>query len=187
MGVDLIALLAMGGSLLLGQELAGAVIAVMLSGGNGLEDFAGMRAKRELTALVARAPKVVHRYEDGRLESPNLEEVLRGDLLLVKPDEVVPVDGVIVGGAVVLDESALTGEARPVNRVAGDPVRSGVINAGPPFDMHATTVAEAQASKAPFVRPADRYALWFLPLTVAIAGADLGGEAEREGLSPHAQ
>jgi len=182
-GVDLIALLAMAGSLALGQELAGAVIAVMLSGGDTLERFAGGRARRELAALVARAPQVVHRYENGQLVSPPLEEVRRGDVLLVKPGEVVPVDGIVSKGSAVLDESALTGEARPVERFAGDQVHSGVVNAGPPFDMQAVAtaesstyarivrlVAEAQASKAPFVRMADRYALWFLPLTLGVAG-----------------
>src|SRR5689334_17099843 len=78
MGVDVIALLAMAGSLLLGQYLAGAVIALMLSGGQALEAFAGARARRELTALLARAPRVVHRYEDGQLTSPPLEEVRPG-------------------------------------------------------------------------------------------------------------
>jgi heavy metal translocating P-type ATPase len=183
-GVDIIALLAMAGSLMLGQELAGAVIAVMLSGGDSLERYAGGRARRELAALVARAPQVVHRYEDGELTSPKLGEVRRGDLLLVKPGEVIPVDGVVTGGVAVLDESALTGESRPVERLAGDQVRSGVVNAGPPFDMHATAAAdsstyarivrlveEAQAAKAPFVRMADRYALWFLPLTLISAAA----------------
>jgi heavy metal translocating P-type ATPase len=182
-GVDLIALLAMAGSLALGQELAGAVIAVMLSGGDTLEGFAGRRARRELAALVARAPQAVHRYEDGQLASQPLEEVRRGDVLLVKPGEVVPVDGVVSKGTAVLDEAALTGEARPVERLAGDQVHSGVVNAGPPFDMFATATAEsstyarivrlvqeAQVSKAPFVRMADRYALWFLPLTIGSAG-----------------
>jgi heavy metal translocating P-type ATPase len=110
-----------------------------------------------------------------------VEEVGRGDLLLVGPGEVVPVDGVAAAG-VVLDESALTGESRPVRRDAGSLVRSGAVNAGPPFDLRAVTTAEestyagivrlvreAQASKAPFVRMADRYALVFLPLTLAVA------------------
>ncbi len=182
-GVDLIALIAMAGSLALGQELAGAVIAVMLSGGDTLERFANRRAQKELAALVAHAPGVVHRYEEGELGSPAIEDVRRGDRLVVKPGEVVPVDGVISQGAAVLDESALTGESRTVERLAGDPVRSGAVNAGGPFDMQATSTAEtstfarivrlvqeAQATKAPFVRMADRYALWFLPLTLALAG-----------------
>jgi heavy metal translocating P-type ATPase len=190
-GVDLIALLAMAGSLLLGQYLAGAVIALMLSGGQALESFAGARARRELSSLISRAPRVVHRYEDGHLTSPPIEEVQPGDRLLVKPGEIVPVDGVIEIGetgetgetVAVLDESALTGEAMPVEHPPGDRVSSGPVNAGGPFRMRAVTTAdestyagivrlvrEAEAAKAPFVRLADRYALVFLALTLAIAG-----------------
>ena len=181
-GVDLIALLAMAGSLVLGQYLAGAVVGLMLSGGQALERYASSRARRELSALLARAPRFVHRYDQGNLTSPDIADVKQGDRLLVKPGEVVPVDGLITSVAAVLDESALTGESRPAERLTGDRVRSGVVNAGAPFDMRAITTAkestyagivrlvrEAQASKAPFVRLADRYALWFLPLTLGVA------------------
>jgi heavy metal translocating P-type ATPase len=180
-GVDLIALLAMAGSLILGQYLAGAVVGLMLSGGQALERYASSRARRELSALVARAPRVVHRYEQGALTSPDIGDVNRGDLLLVKPGEVVPVDGVITSAGAVLDESAITGESRPAERTQGETVRSGVVNAGSPFDLRAVTTAEqstyagivrlvreSQDSKAPFVRLADRYALWFLPLTLGV-------------------
>ena len=181
-GVDLIALLAMAGSLLLGQYLAGAIIGLMLSGGQALERYASTRARRELSALVARAPRSVHRHEGDALVGRDVAEVQRGDLLLVKSGEIVPVDGTVASRFAVLDESALTGEAMPVERAHGDRVLSGVINVGAPFDMRATTTAEestyagivrlvreAQASKAPFVRLADRFALWFLPLTLGIA------------------
>jgi len=191
-GVDLIALLAMGGALALGEELAGAVIAVMLASGRLLEAHAGDRARRELSALLERAPRVVHRYENGALVSPPLEEVRPGDRLLVKPGEVVPVDGLVRGATAVLDESALTGEAELVERCDGDQVRSGVVNAGSPFDLRATTTAagstyagilrlveQAQGSKAPFVRLADRYALAFVPLTLAVAGAAWAAGAAR--------
>jgi heavy metal translocating P-type ATPase len=183
-GVDLIALLAMAGSLVLTQFLAGAVIGLMLSGGQALERYASARARRELSSLLARAPRVVHRYVDGDLTSPDIADVREGDLLLVKPGEVLPVDGVITSQLSVLDEAALTGEAMPVEHSTGDRVRSGSVNAGPPFDMRALTTAaestyagivrlvkEAQSSKAPFVRLADRYALWFLPLTLVVAAA----------------
>ncbi len=182
-GVDLIALLAMAGSLVLGQFLAGAVIGVMLAGGEALERYAGGRARRELAALLSRAPQVVHRYEDGELVSRSIASVCAGDPLLVKPGEVVPVDGDVLSAIAVLDESALTGESLPVERRAGDAVRSGALNAGPPFDLCAVATAdqstyagivrlvrEAQESKAPFVRLADRYALWFLPITLLVAG-----------------
>ncbi|MEO8456486.1 MAG: heavy metal translocating P-type ATPase [Chloroflexota bacterium] len=182
-GVDLVALLAIGGALVLDQYLASAVIAVMVASGRALEDYANARSRRELSALLARAPRLVHRYESGTIQSVAPELVQPGDLLLVRPGEVVPADGVIVGGAAVLDESALTGEAAPVERLDGDSVRSGVTNAGPPFDLRATvTVSEstyagiirlvesAENMKAPFVRLADRFALVFVPFSLALAG-----------------
>jgi heavy metal translocating P-type ATPase len=181
-GVDLIALLAMAGALGLGEYLAGAVVALMLSGGQTLEERAGSRARRELSALVQRVPQTVHRYESGKLAlQRGVDEVRAGDVLLVQSGEVVPVDGLVVTEALV-DESALTGEAVPQHRGAGDAVRSGTVNAGGPFDLRATApaaestyagilrlVRQAQASKSPFVRMADRYALAFVPLALALA------------------
>jgi heavy metal translocating P-type ATPase len=182
-GVDLIAILAMVGALALGEYLAGAVIALMLSSGQSLEAFADGRAHRELSALLQRAPRTVHRYADGDLELVPIAEVRAGDVLMVKKGEVVPVDGILGSPFAVLDEAALTGESRPVERLQGDPVRSGAINAGGSVDMRASATAEqstyagilrlveeAQSQKAPFVRLADRYALVFIPVTLAIAG-----------------
>ena len=182
-GVDVIALLAMGGALVLGQYLAGAVIGLMLSGGQALERYAGARARRELSALLGRAPRYVHRHERGELVTRDISAVEPGDRLVVKAGEVVPVDGTITSPAAVLDESALTGESAPVERRRGEKVRSGVLNGSAAFDMRAAATAaestytgivrlvrDAQASKAPFVRLADRSATWFLALTLAIAG-----------------
>jgi heavy metal translocating P-type ATPase len=181
-GVDLIAILAMVGALALGEYFAGAVIALMLSSGQSLEAFADRRAHRELSALLQRAPRTVHRYADGDLELVPIAEVRAGDVLMVKKGEVVPVDGILVSPVAVLDEAALTGESRPVERLQGDPVRSGAVNAGGSVDMRASAsaeqstyagilrlVEEAQSQKAPFVRLADRYALVFIPVTLAIA------------------
>jgi heavy metal translocating P-type ATPase len=181
-GVDVIALLAMGGSLALEQYLAGAVIALMLATGEALESYADRRAHRELSALLERAPRTVSRYEDGALVERPVEDVRRGDRLLVRQGAVIPVDGV-ASMHVVLDESALTGESRPVERAAGDPIRSGAVNAGGAFDLIATATAEdstyagivrlveeAERQKAPFVRLADRYAAVFVPVTLVIAG-----------------
>ena len=182
-GVDLIALLAMGGALALEEYLAGAVIAFMLATGRALEDFADARAHRELSALVERAPRTAHRYEDGSLSLVPIGDVRAGDLLLVKHGEVVPVDGLLVSGIGVFDESALTGESRPVERGEGEQVRSGAVNAGAALDLRAVAsadrstyagivrlVEQAQREKAPFVRLADRYALIFIPVTLGVAG-----------------
>ena len=182
-GVDVIALLAMLGALALQEYLAGAVIALMLSTGEALEAYADRRAHRELSALLERAPRTVNRYEGDDLVTRPIEEVAVGDRLMVKTGEVVPVDGVMLGDG-VLDESALTGESRPVERPMGDLVRSGAVNAGPAYDLRASTTAEestyagivrlvkeAEQDKAPFVRLADRYATIFIPVTLVIAGA----------------
>ena len=182
-GVDLIAILAILGCLGLHEYAAGAVIAVMLASGQALEDYADRRAHRELSDLLARAPRQVHRYENGELQTREIGEVVLGDRLFVKSGEVVPVDGVLEGDA-VLDESALSGESRPVERPKGELVRSGAVNAGQAFDLHATATAAdstyagivrlveaAEAERAPAVRLADRYAFWFIPITLVIAGA----------------
>jgi heavy metal translocating P-type ATPase len=193
-GVDLIAILAMAGALALEEYLAGAVIAVMLSTGRSLEDFADARAHRELAALLARAPRSAHRYAGDALEAVPIEEVAAGDRLLVMKGEVVPVDGLLEAETGVFDESALTGESRPVERSRGEQIRSGAVNAGSAFDLRAVATAaestyagivrlveEAQAEKAPFVRLADRYALIFIPVTLAIAALAwvVSGDATR--------
>lgn len=181
-GVDVIAVLALAGSLALDEYLAGAIIALMLSSGRALETFANRRARRDLSALLERAPRRVNRYEHGQLVSRFIEEVREGDVVLVKGGDVVPVDGVAEDPA-VLDESALTGESQPVERPVGDRVRSGGVNAGSGFDLRATATAEqstyagivrlvreAEASKAPATRLADRYAAVFVPVALVIAG-----------------
>ena len=183
LGVDAIALLALVGAMAVGELLAGAVIAVMLASGRALEAWAAGRARRDLHALLERAPRTARRYTGEALEVVALDQVRPGDRLLVAPGELVPVDGTLTGGPAVLDESALTGEALPVERAPGDPVRSGVANAGGPFDLTASAsaeqstyagivrlVSEAEASQAPFVRLADRYAAWFLVVSLAGAG-----------------
>jgi cation transport ATPase len=129
-GVDVIALLAMAGALAFGEYLAGAVIALMLSSGRSLEAFADARAHRELSSLLERAPRTVHRYAGDEIVSIPIGEVRPADVLLVKHGEVVPVDGFLVSEHGVLDESALTGESRPVERSKGEALRSGAVNAG---------------------------------------------------------
>jgi heavy metal translocating P-type ATPase len=184
LGVDVIALIAMAGALALGEYLAGAVIALMYSGGQTIEAAAARRARRELTALVERAPKVAHRKRGGAIEEVPVGEIAAGDLVVVRTGDVVPVDGTVATGEAVIDASSLTGEALPVTTPAGQEVLSGTANAGAPFELRATRpaaesayaalvrlVESAQASRAPFVRMADRYAALFLPLTLVIAGA----------------
>jgi heavy metal translocating P-type ATPase len=192
LSVDVIALAALAGAVAVDELLAAAVISVMLTSGRTLEAWAAYRARHDLSALLARAPRTGRRYRDGSLETVPLDQITAGDLLLVATGDVVPVDGVLTTGVAVLDESALTGEALPVQHVQGDTLRSGTLNAAGPFDLRASAsaadstyaaivrlVTEAANSQAPFVRLADRYAMWFLPLTLAVAGVAwaLGGAA----------
>lgn len=180
--VDVIAWLALVGAVWVGEALAGAVIAVMLATGVLLEARASARARRELSALAARAPRTTRRVTPSGPVAVPVGDVVVGDRLLVGAGEVVPVDGRLLSPA-VLDESALTGEPVPVERRAGEDMRSGVVNAGAPFELLATASAEestyagvvrlveqAQAATAPFVRMADRFAVAFVPLTLLLAG-----------------
>jgi heavy metal translocating P-type ATPase len=181
-GVDVIALLALVGALMVGEYLAGAVIAVMLASGRSLEAWAAGRARRELEGLVARVPRIAHRHDGAATVDVPVDAVGVGDVLLVKPGEVIPVDGRVEVGVAVVDESALTGEPLPVERDVGEALPSGTVNAGGPIELRATTiaaestyagvvrlVASAEASTAPSVRLADRYARWFLWVTLAVA------------------
>jgi heavy metal translocating P-type ATPase len=186
-GVDAIALVAIASALALGQYLAGAVVALMLAGGNALELYATRRAGRELTRLLARTPRVAHRRSGDAIEEVPVEDLRPGDVVIVRAGEVVPVDGVVASKAAVLDEAALTGEPLPVGRARGAAVSSGSANAGDAFDLRATRLAaesayagivrlvrHAETERAPFVRLADRYAAVFLPVTLAVAGLAWG-------------
>ena len=132
LGVDTIALVAMVGALALGEELAGAVIGLMFSGGALLETIASRRARRELTALIQRAPKVAQLRVGDRLEEVVVDRVQTGDVVLVRTGEVVPVDGTVMSAEAVIDTSTLSGESLPDTVQRGMPVLSGCANAGSP-------------------------------------------------------
>jgi cation transport ATPase len=141
LGVDAIALVSMSGALALGQPLAGAVVALMYSGGNVLEDIAVARAEHNLRSLVDRAPRTAHRLIKDGIEDVPIGGVAVGDRLLVRAGEVVPVDGVVTSEAATIDESALTGEPIPVVKAQGTATFSGALNAGETFEMTASSVA----------------------------------------------
>jgi heavy metal translocating P-type ATPase len=183
-GLDIVAALSMSAALFFGETLAAAVVAVMYSGGTFLESYAEGRARREMSDLLSRVPRTATRHGAGSLEEVPLEDILPGDLLLIRQGDVAPVDGTIESETALLDQSALTGEPMPVRRERGLEVMSGATNAGEAFDLRAThraadstyagivrLVEAAQKSKAPMSRMADRYSLWFLGLTVFLATA----------------
>ncbi|HET8528013.1 MAG TPA: heavy metal translocating P-type ATPase [Gaiellaceae bacterium] len=183
-GVDAIALVSMAGALALGEYLPGAVVALMLAGGNALEEAAGRRARRDLTALVERAPRRALVRRGGDLVEVPVDDVSVEEIVLVRAGEVVPVDGMVVGDEAIVDESALTGEPLPVTVHVGGSVRSGTVAAGSAFELRALRpasesayaglvrlVRHAQTERAPFVRMADRYAMILLPVTLVVAAA----------------
>jgi heavy metal translocating P-type ATPase len=181
-GVDLIALLSITAALVFQQTLVAAVIALMLATGRTLEFFTRQRAERELRALIDRAPRFAWLQEEGGLRQIPVESIQPHQTLLVRLGEVVPVDGRLLSPAAILDESALSGESLPVTRREGEQLPSGVSNVGAPIRLVATRTAAqstyaaivrlaeaARRSRAPFVRLADRYALFFIPLTLLMA------------------
>ncbi|WP_456299898.1 P-type ATPase, partial [Falsiroseomonas oryzae] len=181
-GVDAVALAAILGAVALGEAAAAAVIGLMVAGGEALEAWAEGRATRALTELIARAPRRAARLSGEALEEIDVAAIRPGDLLLVRPGETVPADGVLEDEAATLDESALTGEAMPVPFARGTALRSGGVNAGSAFRLRATQPAEAStyaailrlaqaaaAQRAPLARLADRWAVGFVAFTAVLA------------------
>jgi heavy metal translocating P-type ATPase len=194
LGVDAIALVSMSAALALGETLAALVVAIMYAGGTVLEDFARGRAERNLRALADRSPRLAHRRRGNDLDTISAEQVAEGDELLVRAGEQIPVDGLLVDRLALIDESAVTGEPLPQSHLAGNTLRSGTVNAGEAFVMQATAtvgastyagilrmVAAAQTAKAPFIRMADRFAVFMLPATLVVSGLawHLSGSAVR--------
>ena len=178
---DIVAMLAILTALFLGQYFAGAVIALMQSGGEALERYAMGRASSSLEALLARAPKVGHRMVAGRLEEVPVGEIRAGDLLVLRPGDLVPVDGEVTEGTSAVDQSALTGEPLPIRAVPGTSLLSGSANLDGALEMRALRPAEAsqyqqivfmveraRREKPPIQRLADRFAVWFTPATLAM-------------------
>ena len=185
-GVDVLAVTAVVSTVVVGEYLAALVVVLMLTGGEALEEYAGDRAGRELSSLLKRAPQLAHRThpDSGEVEEVPVASIRPGDRLLVRPAEVLPVDGTLVSEQATLDESSLTGESLPVTRHHGESVISGSLNGGWAIEMVATLpaaesqyqrivalVAQAQDRRAPLVRMADRYAVPFTAVSLIIAAA----------------
>ena len=182
--LDIVAALSMSAALLFGETLAAAVVALMYSGGSFLESFAEGRARREMSDLLSRVPRIATLYRNGALDEVPLDAIAPDDLLLIRQGDVAPVDGTVESDRAMLDQSALTGKSMPVRLNHGQDVMSGSTNAGDAFDLRVTRraadstyagivrlVEAAQASKAPMARLADRFSLLFLVVTVALATA----------------
>ena len=194
LGVDVIAVLSLVGAIGVGEYLAGALVGVMLATGQTLDAAAERRATKDLRSLLARAPSTARRHTADGLEVVPATAIAIDDLVVLGPGEVVPIDGRIITGSALLDESALTGESAPVERRGAEIIRSGAVNAGGVVEIRAIATSadstyagivrlaqEATAASAPVVRLADRVATWFVPLALALAGAAWvwSGSAER--------
>jgi len=182
-GVDVLAVVAILATVLTGEVVATLIIVIMVAGGSALEDFAQRRAERDLDALLDREPVSAHLVVEGGIQDVPVGEVRIGHDLLVRSGEVVPVDGTLVTGHAAFDDSPLTGESLPVVRSTGDHVPSGSVNGALPVTIRAerlardsqyqaivALVAGASENRAPVVRLADRFAVPFTVVSLAIAG-----------------
>jgi heavy metal translocating P-type ATPase len=193
-GSDLLAGISIVTAILLGEYLAGALVVLMLSGGQALEAYAVRSASSVLEALVRRMPSVAHRRQEGQVADVPLEEVIVGDTLVVFPHESCPVDGTVIEGHGVMDESYLTGEPYVLSKTPGSTVLSGAINGESALtiradkravDSHYAKIMEvmrASEQRRPRLRRlADQLGAFYTPLAVMIALAAwaLSGQAVR--------
>lgn len=183
-GLDVLAVTAITATVLVGDHWAALIVVLMLTGGEALEDYANARAHREVSALLERAPRFTHRANGaGGFDEVPISEVVAGDLVLIRPGEVVGVDGILEGEAAAFDESSITGEPLPVEHLHGDQVLSGSVSQQKAALVRASHSAKdsqyqqiidlvqaAAQSKSPIVRLADRYAVPFTLVALAIAG-----------------
>ena len=179
---DIVAMLAIITALIMQEAFAGAVVVLMQSGGEALETYGMRRATSSLEALLARAPRFAFRKKDDSLEKIDVTDVRMGDRLMVRPGDLIPVDGTIIDGTAEIDESALTGEPLAHSKTINDKVFSGTIDINGAFEMRADKLSQesqyqkivelvrkAQIEKAPIQRLADRYAVFFTPLTLVMS------------------
>jgi heavy metal translocating P-type ATPase len=191
---DVVAMLAIVAALLLREPLAGLIVVLMQTGGEALERFAEGRASRAVQALEDDAPRLAHRLREGVVADVAVDMVHVGDELLVRPGEMIPCDSVVVTGRSLVDASRLTGEPLPIAADSGTRLLSGMLNRDGALVIRATAparesqyarivelVRSAEATKAPLQRLADRYAVWFTPITIIVCVASwvASGDATR--------
>lgn len=182
-GVDLLAITAIIATLLVGEYWAAMIILIMLVGGDSLEDFAVGKADKELKSLLDNTPTSAHRIKDNKIEDIDINKVKIGDNLLIKPGEVIPVDGYVINGIGMLNEASLTGESKLVKKLINDEVMSGSVNEDTiikikvkrlakdsQYQQLVKLVKQAESEPSNFVRMADRYAIPFTFIAYLIAG-----------------
>lgn len=180
---DVVAMLAIVTAVAMGEYFAGVIVVLMQAGGEALENYGLRRASSSLEQLLARAPRLAQRKHGEHLVEIDVAQVAIGDTLVVRPGDLVPVDGTLLSSSAEIDEAALTGEPLARNKDAGAPLLSGSANMGDAFEMRAdklsadsqyakivALVRQALDEKSPIQRLADRYAVWFTPLTLVMCG-----------------
>ena len=180
-GVDVLATTAVTVSMIFGEYLAAAVVAIMLGGGEILEGVAYNRASKAIQKLIEASPKTAIVVRDGKEVEVKIEEVIRGDTVIVRPGGKIPVDGVIFNGQATVNQSSVTGESVPVEKFKGDQIYSGTIVELGALEIQATAVGddstygkiismikEAEENRAPIEKTADKYAKYFTPIILTI-------------------
>ncbi len=193
-GSDLLGGISIVTSIVLGEYLAGSIIVLMLSGGEALESYALANASSVLAALAQRMPSIAHLKRGSLMVDVALDEIAVGDMLVIHPHEICPVDGVVVEGHGVMDESYLTGEPFQMTKTTGSPVISGAINGDSALTIHTTNRAadsryakimevmrESEATRPQLRRLGDRLGAIYTPvaLTVALVAWAISGESVR--------
>ena len=181
---DIVAMLAITTAIVTNEAFPGVIIVIMQSGGKALEDYAFRKATSSLDELMARSPKIARRkITENEIEDVKVEEIRIGDHLVIRSGDLVPVDGTIISETAQVDESALTGEPLSKIKHSGEEVFSGTVNTGDIFEIKAKRISDesqyskivklvkkAREEKAPIQRLADRYGVWFTPITLAMCG-----------------
>ncbi len=181
-------------SVVLGEYLAGSIIVLMLAGGEALENYALRNASSVLAALAKRMPSIAHRKRDSEIMDISLQEVAVGDTLVVYPHDICPVDGIVIEGRGVMDESYLTGEPFQITKTCGSTVISGAINGQSALTIRTTKCAadsryakimevmrESEDTRPQLRRLGDKLGAIYTPLalTVAFIAWALSGEPLR--------
>src|ERR1700692_3679777 len=182
-GSDHLAGISIVTSVILGEYLVAAIVILMLSGGTALEEFASRRASSVLDALAKRMPQVAHRKSGGALADVKLADVAVGDMLVILPHEICPVDGVVVEGHGRMNEAYLTGEPFEIAKTPGSEVLSGSINGDAALHIRAEKLAidsryarimrvmqDAEQRRPRLRRLGDKLGAWYTPVALSLAG-----------------
>jgi heavy metal translocating P-type ATPase len=181
-GIDALVSIAIWASILIGEYPAATIVAIMLNGGELLEDFVATKSSKAIEKLIRSAPMTARVYRNGQKVKIALDDVKVGEIVLVNPGEKIPIDGIIVKGYGLVNQAAITGESLPSEKLVGGAVYGNTLLESGTLDIQVTKkhdetifaqivrqVEEAQLRRARVERVADRYAQWFAPIILLVA------------------